>query len=198
VNTAPSPTVAAGWRNAALFGGATAIFLWQLRHPFLRFDSSIANDILGFALGLCLPWLTMIAIFRSWGRWGKGIALVAIVPLVLYSAAWLLGGAWFGLAYRGGRNLSFDRFAAHAWRGSEIRLYRTDGGATTDYGVVLRQERTVLPGLRLVRRIDDFYPCYSLGVASTEDGIAVAGGAPECEGLAGLRREYRLKSFVYF
>ena len=185
-------------QSAAVFGLAAAFFFWQLRHPFLRFDLPLVNDVVGFALGLYLPWMTAVALFRSGVRWRRAIALIVVAPLLLFSAAWMFGGTLAVLAFFNGRSLTLHQFAVHAWKGSEICLYRTDGGATTDYGVVLRQERTVLPGLRLVRRIDDFYPCYSLEVASTGSGITVNGAESGCILPPDKSGEYRLKQFVYF
>jgi hypothetical protein len=191
-------TLAPRWTVALLLAGGSAIFFWQLRHPIVRFESSVANEILGFALGLCLPWLTAAEIFRIGRWWSKAIAFTAVIPLLLYSGVFLLGSAMTGSTYKNGRDLSFDRFAEAHWKGSEVRFYRTNGGATTDFGVVIRQERSLLPGVLLVRRLDDFYPCYSLDAASTDIGITVRGGRSECRGFREQLREYRLKPFLYF
>jgi hypothetical protein len=81
-------------------------------------------------------------------------------------------------AYKNGRDLSFDQFAETPWRGSHVRLYRIDCGATTDYGVVIRQELNLFPGVQLVRRLDTFYPCASLDSTSTDSGISVTEAIP--------------------
>jgi hypothetical protein len=70
------------------------------------------------------------------------------------------------------------------------------GGATTDFGVVVRQEKTIFPGVRLVRQIDDYYPCADVMVRPDTAGFAVISGQ-YCPDLANPRR-YSLKSFVYF
>ncbi len=186
------------WKAVALLGGGSAIFFLQLRHPVIRFEWPVANELLGFAFGLCLPWLTAVAIFRIGRWWSKTIALIAVVPLLLYSAVFLLGSAMTGFAYKNGRDLSFERFAETRWKGSEVRFYRTNGGATTDFGVVIRQERNLIPGVVLVRRLDDFYPCFSLDAASTDVGIAISDGRSECRGFQEQQRDYRLKPFLYF
>jgi hypothetical protein len=192
VHTMPS------WKNVALLGGGSVVFFWQLRHPIIRFAWPVANALFGFVLGLCLPWLTAVATFCIGRWWSKAIALIAVIPLVLYSAVFLLGWAMTGLDYRNGRDLTFDRFAETYWKGSEVRFYRTDGGATTHFGVVVRQERSLFPGVLLVRQLDDFYPCFSLDAASTDTGITVRDGRSECRDLPEQRREYRLKPFLYF
>jgi hypothetical protein len=174
------------------------MFFWQLRHPIIRFASPVVNSLLGFALGLGLPWLGVIAVFRIGRWWAKTVAIAAVLPLLLYSLVFLLGSAMAGFAYRGGHDLGFDRFAEVLWKGSDVRFYRTDGGAATDYGVVIRQERTLFPGVLLVREVDDFYPCHSLDATSTDHGIAITDGRSDCRDFHQQRRVYRLKPFVYF
>jgi hypothetical protein len=44
---------------------------------------------------------------------------------------------------------------------SDLVLYRTNCGATCSYGLVLRQERRIVPGLRIARRLADWYPAYT-------------------------------------
>jgi hypothetical protein len=184
--------------NAALLCGGSAIFFWQLRHPIVRFASPVVNDLLGFALGLGLPWLAVISISRIGRWWSNAAAIAAVLPLLLYSFVFFLAFVMTGLAYKDGHDLGFDRFAETHWNGSDVRFYRTNGGATTDYGVVIRQERTLFPGVALVRRIDDFYPCYSLDATSTDHGITIADKRSACRAFREQRREYRLKPFVYF
>jgi hypothetical protein len=179
-----------------LFGNA--LFFWQLRHPIIRFTSPVVNEVLGFALGFCLPWLMGVAIFRVGRRWSKMIAALAIIPLMLYSVVFLLGSAMTAFAFKNGRDLGFDQFAEMSWKGSAVRLYRTNGGATTDFGVVIRQERTLLPGVELIRNLDLFYPCKALSAAPTESGIVITDDRSDCRVFREPRREYRLKPFIYF
>ena len=44
---------------------------------------------------------------------------------------------------------------------SELVLYRTNCGAPCSFGLVLRQERRIVPGVRAVRRLDGWYPADS-------------------------------------
>jgi hypothetical protein len=186
------------WKSVALFGGGTAIFLWQLRHPIIRLEWPIANELLGLAFGLSLPWLTAAAIFRLGRWWSKTVALISIIPLLLYSAVFLLGSLITGFSYKNGRNLFFDQFAETHWKGSRVCFYRINGGATTDFGVEIRQERRLIPGVLLVRQLDDFYHCYSLDATSTDEGITLRDGRYACAGFREQHRDYRLKPFLYF
>ena len=190
--------LAGRWKPVALLGGGSAIFFYQLSHPMIRFESPVANETLSLILGLCLPWLTAAAILRIGRWWSSALAVIAVIPLLVYSAVFLHVSAMIGSAYKNGRDLSFDRFSEIHWKGSEVRFYRTNGGATTAFGVVVRQERRLLPGVLLVRRVDGFYPCYSLDAASTDVGITVRARPSECRGFLEQRREYRLKPFLYF
>lgn len=73
-----------------------------------------------------------------------------------------------------------------------------NGGATTDFGVVVRQERTIFPGILLVRDLDEFYPCHSIELAATEKGVRAQNGRSDCISFGDRRRDYPLKPFVYF
>jgi hypothetical protein len=107
-----SRKVRSGWKAAGVLLAATALFFWQLRNPAIRFSSTIANDVLGFALAIGLPWLAVISLLRA-GRWAKVFAAAASIPLLLYS-----GIVFLGLVMSG----SFERFAEKAWKGSKVVL----------------------------------------------------------------------------
>ena len=183
-------------RTVTLLLIGNALFFWQLRNPIVRFASPVVNQLLGFALGFCLPWLLGVAIFRVGRRWSKVVGALAIIPLLLYSAVFLLGSAMTAFAFKNGRDLCVDQFAETRWKGSVVRLYRTNGGATTDFGVVIRQERSLLPGVELVRNLALFYPCEVLNAVSTDRGIAITDERSECRSFRDTRREYRLKPSI--
>lgn len=178
---------------------ATAIFFWQIRHPVLRFNSASGNVVFALIAGLALPWLTAAAVFRLNRWWSKAIAIVAALPLLIFSLLFLVGMSMLGSVIENGRDLSFDKFAEVSWKGTNVRLYRTNGGATTAFGVVIRQEMPLLPGISVVREVGSFYPCRSVEASATGLGISVAARTSGCTGLpAGQQREYTLKRFVYF
>lgn len=39
-----------------------------------------------------------------------------------------------------------------------LNAYQTNGGATTSYGMIVRQELQILPGILIVRQLADEYP----------------------------------------
>ena len=108
---------------------AAPLLFWQ---PF-RLSSPIANEVLFAAAAFICPWRAILLLFSIKRRWGKILGVALSVPLMLYSTVLFLTLVMSGLSFRDGRDLSFDRFAETEWRGSFIRLYRTNGGATTDW-----------------------------------------------------------------
>jgi hypothetical protein len=124
--------------------------------------------------------------------------VIAILLLLLYSGVVVLGSAITAYSFNDGHDRGFAQFAETPWRGSAVRFYRTNGGVTTDFGVVIRQERALLPGLVLVRNLDLFYPCEARNAVSTDNGIVVTDELYECRDFGESRREYRLKPFLYF
>jgi hypothetical protein len=138
------------------------------------------------------------SVWRAGHRLGKVIAVCVVILLVPYSLVVLLGSAMTAGAFKGGHDLSFEQFSELPWKGTAIRLYRTNGGATTDYGVVVRQERRLLPGIMLVRTVDSFYHCESIDVETTPSGIRLADRRSYCGAFPPGYRDYRLRSFVYF
>jgi hypothetical protein len=186
-------------RWAWLTSFATVLFLWQLRHPVIRFSVPLLDFVVGTILAFGLPWSTACLIWRAARRRSTRVVLVVcvIVLLLPYSLAVLLGSAMTALAFKGGDDMSFRRVAELPWNGTFVRLYLTDGGATTDYGIVVRHERAIAPGVVLVRNLDDFYHCASLDLEGTRDGVRLKDERSYCSGFSAANRDCRLKRFVY-
>jgi hypothetical protein len=56
-----------------------------------------------------------------------------------------------------GKDNSFEKIGELDGTASTFRVYRTNGGATTDFGLALRQERNVFPSVRLVSVLCSYY-----------------------------------------
>lgn len=74
------PISSCRWAIIALLLSGNAVFFWQLRHPIILFASRAVNEDVGFALGLSLPWLAAVAIYRVGKRWRKIIAAAKALP----------------------------------------------------------------------------------------------------------------------
>jgi hypothetical protein len=184
--------------DSTILSLATVVLYWQFRHPVVRTSSTLVNEGLGLFLALGLPWLALLSLTRLKRWWGNAIVIAGIFPLLFYSGLVFFVAMMQLGAMKNGRDLSFEPLSERQWNGSHVRFYRTNGGATTDYGLVIRQERAILPGVLLVRRLDDFYPCYSVDAREIDEGVQVEDAHGSCPGFSQRPQKYRLKRFVYF
>jgi len=89
-------------------------------------------------------------------RWPLGIAAFLLsIPFILYS---LFACVALVMVIRHGTDPSFQSIAELGSRGAVYRVYRTDGGAATSFGIVLRREQLLVPGVKLVSVVQNFYP----------------------------------------
>lgn len=68
-----------------------------------------------------------------------------------------------------GRDASFERISEVSVEDSHYRLYRTNGGATTSFGLVLRKETTLIEGLNVVKVIFAKYKASEGSLTVTAD-----------------------------
>jgi hypothetical protein len=153
------------FRTGALVTGAIAavgyvlgVANWFL--PTLRFTSAAAN---AFTLAgiLLLPWVVLLSALSL-----KRVALRILVPLAILPIA-LLSSLLGLFAVLQGHDIvrtGVDPSLEELWRElagwGTVAAYRTDGGATTDNGIVLRREATVLPGIVVVHTLYYEYHAY--------------------------------------
>ena len=189
-----APKVLRSLSKVVLLFLAAPLLIWQ---P-LRLSSPIASELLGWSVALVSPWLANLTLYRLGQKWAQILSLLLCIPLAAQS--WILGFLLITtVSLDTGRNAMFDPIAESEWKGSVVRLYRTNfGGATTAFGVVIRQERAIIPGVLLVRPLNDFYRCYALDLTSTEEGVRVEDKHSNCTSFGKQKRDYRLKRFVYF
>src|SRR4051812_9436995 len=129
---------------------AAAVFLVLLnwRSAFLRLEPAYLNSVV-FAATCLTPWL---GVFLA-GRFRHAAARIALrttflcagVVLLPLAIGSLMGGAW--------RDLGTIDTGRHI-----VKLYETDCGAPCSFGVAVRQERRLIPGVVLVRDLYGFYP----------------------------------------
>lgn len=152
-------------------------FNWTI--PVLRFTSPAAN-LAFFALALLLPTVAAVLAWRVRPRHARLVAMCTLVPvavgtllldvvvaLMLVTTIQQREEPGFALV----RELVVD--------GRDLHVYRTSGGATRGYGVIVRQELPMLPGVRLVREVYRRYPAEDATIeATTADHVRFDGGAP--------------------
>jgi hypothetical protein len=151
---APEPSSPGSYRTRLIcIGVLLTVFAlgWaNWRAPVLRLASPSAN-IAAFIVVLLTPAAALVVAFRRpWMRW-ISVLLLPIAAIAAFLALFAI------LDYRDvlnrGQDFSFELVRELPQDGYVLRVYRTNGGATTAFGVVVRQERSVLPGIRLVRDV---------------------------------------------
>lgn len=138
----------------------------RFEYPPLNYATVI---LLTFSIPAILFWLAFAAL-TSWWRWGIAlIAAIITIPTAFFSVF-----AFFELQsiVATGVDASFESIAELKGERALHRVYRTNGGATTAYGIVLRKERSLLPGLKLVTVVRNYYPAHEATLERLPSGQA--------------------------
>jgi hypothetical protein len=147
--------------SALLVGVLLAVFLFghlNWRVPALRLVSPMANGF-GLLLIFACPLVAVVVGQRVLSGRSRVLFALALAPVVAYSVLMLpliLMGAI--TSNPGKPEPSFLPITSAAARGSHLVLYRSNCGATCNFGVVLRQERRVAGAFLLVRDVASWYP----------------------------------------
>jgi hypothetical protein len=142
-----------------LLAAAYVLLLVNWRAPLgLRLSVGVLNCV-AFAAGVVGLPLAMFAVAGRLQHWGLRWSTRGMAGLLLLPGAFLgfLAGtnAVNGLA-SGGIDPSFERLHDVPVGAYHFAVYRWNGSATTDFEIVARQERVLVPGLRLVRDVEWF------------------------------------------
>jgi hypothetical protein len=199
---APPPT----WIRTAKFLGlpllAFALIQADESFPFLRFDSELANVLVGDASYL-LPFVAaFFALIIPRSPLTKVIAVLMLLPLLCYSAvAGLLESFIASDTYRTGVNPGFEPVARANMDGYAVAIYRTNCGAPCSYGIYLLQEKRIEPGILLVRSLPNFYPADNATYQVIGKDTLLVQVPEYFDGQVRIpvrSRTYRLRPFVYF
>jgi hypothetical protein len=161
---------------------ATAIIALVELPTVPHFEYAPANYAVVIGLALSVPcltvWLAVTLLVRNdwWRRALCVMTLVASIPLLVIAcfASMVVVGVEFKLV----STLQSEH--------TEYRVYRTDGGAMTSFGIVLRRERALVPGLKLVTVVRNFYPASDATLERLPSGlfritVAPYGKGENCE-----------------
>ena len=157
-----------------------ALFLacWlNWRYPVFRFTSPALDQafFVAFMFLLAAAAVFAIAVRPSWVGWP--MAAVLAVPAAGASLLALLALPGVAETFASGRNTAFEPIHLIRTSRGDVRAYRTNGGATTSFGIVVRQERVLFPGLKVVRDIYHAYPAYDVPIEMLPDGQVMVDGA---------------------
>jgi len=130
--------------------------------PAVRWTAPLANTLTFAALQL-IPF-TLLAIALVTGpSWARVMCCVVLLPVAALAA--LLGScaalesAWI---VADGFDAGFEQREVVSLSAGHLGIYRTNGGATTSFGIAVRQECRLAPGLMRVRNIWGSYPAYEV------------------------------------
>ena len=147
--------------RAATFIGLTALYaliVFNAWDPTLLLPGAWANYVF-FGIAQLIP-LALAALAISTGVWWarilRVIALLPVLALSLVFATCATVGGRLTLAR--GSDPSFMKLETVSLDTGRLSIYRTDGGATTSIGIVVRQECRFLPGILRVRKVWGAYP----------------------------------------
>jgi hypothetical protein len=137
-----------------------AILDWM--RPYLAFRSHVANGLAFAVIMLVAPWGAVAFARDLSNKWPRRVGtiateVVAIValPLVLFGACDAAAAPW--------ERISTIETGRHT-----VAIYLTNCGVPCSFGLVVRQEREILPGVLIVRDLDNFYPYYPRADPETE------------------------------
>lgn len=68
-----------------------------------------------------------------------------------------------------GNDYNFENIYEIGYEKSKIVVYRTDGGATVDFGIVVRKEKEILPGILYCHELFDQYHMDTVGIRLIND-----------------------------
>ncbi|EGW39762.1 hypothetical protein DOT_2377 [Desulfosporosinus sp. OT] len=119
------------------------IAIFNFLYPVIRFDSRLLNSVFTIFV-LLIPTVLMIKGFFFRSLVAKILnTLIWVIPCIL--GILLMPIMIAPIGFEQIKNLSLDN--------SDIVAYRTNGGATTSFGILVMQEKNIIPGIKLVKRI---------------------------------------------
>ncbi|MGB9680425.1 MAG: DUF5412 family protein [Thermoanaerobacteraceae bacterium] len=144
--------------------------LWILNldyfYPFIRFKSLKLNDIFSLCIQI-IPLILLINGFRfkhiSAKIVNSVISIILIVIITTIAAIILFATITLNVneAFMPIHNIGFES--------SSIVVYRSNFGATTDFGITVRQEKEVIKGVLLVKNLYKKYHMYDITIKKLDN-----------------------------
>ena len=162
-----------------------------------RFEYAPANYAVVTALALAVPclliWLSLTLLAkRNWWRWVLcAAAFLVSIPFVLFA---LFASMELASVAAKSVDLSFEPVGELQSEHAAYRVYRTNGGPTTSFGIVLRREHSLAPGLKLVTVVRNFYPASDATLERLPSGLFRLTVAPYGQGDKGQVFEFKPES----
>ncbi|AST56974.1 uncharacterized protein Thert_00831 [Thermoanaerobacterium thermosaccharolyticum] len=151
--------------------------LWILNldyfYPFIRFKSLKLNDIFSLCIQI-IPLMPLINGFRFKHISAKIVNSVVSIILMLISAtiAAIILFATITLNV----NEAFMPIHNIRFESSSVIVYRSNYGATTDYGIAVRQEKEIIKGILLVKNLYKKYHMYDIAMKKLDNNAVEING----------------------
>jgi hypothetical protein len=176
-------------------------------YPVVRFSNDLANFTAG-TINLFLPFLAALFALTIPRRWLTSIIVILLLlPLLCFSA---LGLFWQGMltsdALRMGQDPAFTRVRSVSMGSYSVGVFISNCGAPCSFDIDLLQERPIIPGILLVRRLRGFEGADAREATCQVVGrdtlmISVPGYDDKdrpWESVSPRSQVYHLKPFLYF
>lgn len=187
-------------RNLVVLFALYLLVVYNMARPFVRTTIPSLNYFLFAGLILITLGLLILELFRRRGtiRW---VGLVLTLPFAVLSIIYVLGSLACGsmVIDDGGIDYSFERITIEpVGDGTNIVGYRTNGGATTDFGMVIRHEWEPVPGLLIVRDLFDKYHANGVDVVFEDSSYVDLSLGWDSDNSQPYNARIKLYRFVYF
>jgi hypothetical protein len=144
---------------ALLAAVLTLVTFWPESLQFANASVDGFVHFIAYAVACLLPLFLLWRHWRDSGRYGTLFRRVILWPAAL-GATVIAAILLFILSLPAPWKPGLERIAEIPMRGYSVEIVRTNSGAMSSYGIEVRQERQLLPGVRLVRAMGGFYPAY--------------------------------------
>jgi hypothetical protein len=155
-----------------LYALFTTLVLFTLRYNnVIVAESPIVNELLYilFWVAILFLFIESLSLKNLFARILLSI-LFGIVALIGFVFVFFSAFEIINLA-TSDKNLSFECIHQINYQNENIKVYRTNGGATTDFGIVVRSERKILPGILLVNEFIHSYPMDTVSLEVANNSI---------------------------
>ena len=128
-------------------------------YPIFRFTNLLANYFGGLIFCLSPMFLFYNSAYLS-HNFLELLSAIIFIPLsLLFLVILLFVIIDISNKIMKGKDYSFENIHKIMTGDFDIKIYRSNGGATTAFGIIVRQEREILPGLLLVKELYPKYDC---------------------------------------
>jgi ABC-type transport system involved in multi-copper enzyme maturation permease subunit len=139
---------------------ASILFIVSLNlfFPGLRFEYGLLNYLVYSVVYISIPVLLFLIGASSTRYWAQ--VIIIIIAIITALPTGVISYNALSRAYKivsTGSDQSLYLLASVEHAGSNYRLYRTNHNPLKAYGLILRKETHLLPGLKYVKQINGFY-----------------------------------------